>query len=216
MKKHLAAFALLLAVGFAPAGCNMPNGDTSKTGDGKARMTDSELETVILAKLTRDTSLGGVKLDVDADADRNEVTLSGTVESQAQRTRALEIARNAHAGLVITDKIVVKPRELTRAEYNEERATADRTRARDRGDTVGDSLDDAWIHTKIVTKLIGNPDTPQRKINVDVKNNVVTLRGTVETADEKAEAARVAKETEGVRQVNNQLRIAGGTKTASR
>lgn len=38
----------------------------------------------------------------------------------------------------------------------------------------------------------------------------------VEAADEKAEAARVAKETEGVRQVNNQLRVAGGTKTASR
>jgi osmotically-inducible protein OsmY len=211
MKKHLVTFAFLLAVSFAAAGCEMPNGNnpaTSKTTDGKAKMTDSELETAIQAKLNSETALGGVKLDVDADADTNQVTVSGTVESQAQRTRALEVIRNAHAGLVITDKIDVKPREISRAEYNEERATSDRTRARDRGDTVGDSLDDAWIHTKIVTKLIGNPDTPQRKINVDVKNNVVTLRGTVETADEKTEAARVAKETEGVKQVNNQLRVA--------
>lgn len=209
MKKHSVAFALILAIGFVLVGCDMPNGDrpATTTTDTKAKMTDSELENAILAKLNADSSLAGLKFDVDANADRNDVTLSGNVETQAQRTRAVEIARNAHAGLVITDKIDVKPREITRAEYTEEQATAERARARDRGDTIGDTLDDAWIHTKVVTKLIGNPDTPQRKINVDVKNNVVTLRGTVTTAEEKTEAERVAKETEGVKQVRNQLRV---------
>jgi osmotically-inducible protein OsmY len=210
MKKHSVAFALILAIGFVLAGCDMPNGDrpaTTTTTDSKAKLTDSELENAIMAKFNADSGLAGLKLDVDANADRNEVTLSGTVESQTQRTRAVEIARNAHTGLVITDKIDVKPREITRAEYTEEQAAAQRARARDRGETVGETLDDAWIHTKIVTKLIGNPDTPQRKINVDVKNNVVTLRGTVTTAAEKTEAERVAKETEGVKQVKNQLRV---------
>lgn len=210
MKKHSVAFALMLALSFVLVGCDMPNSNsptTTTTNDGKAKLTDSELENAILAKLNSDSSLSGLKFDVDANVGRNEVTLSGNVESQAQRTRAVEIARNAQAGLVITDKIDVKPREVTRADYTEEQATAERARARDRGDTVGDTLDDAWIHTKIVTKLIGNPDTPQRKINVDVRNNVVTLRGTVTTAAEKAEAARVAKETEGVKQVVNQLRV---------
>jgi osmotically-inducible protein OsmY len=42
---------------------------------------------------------------------------------------------------------------------------------------------------------------------VDVDRNVVTLRGTVETAMEKAEAERIAKETEGVTRVNNQLKV---------
>jgi hyperosmotically inducible periplasmic protein len=210
MKKHVVAYTLILALGFVLVGCDMPNSDrpaTTTTNGSKTKLTDSELENAIMAKLNAESALAGVKLDVDANADRNEVTLSGNVESQAQRTRAVEITRNAQAGLIITDKIDVKPREVTRAEYTEEHATAERTRARDRGDTIGDTLDDAWVHTKIVTKLIGNPDTPQRKINVDVKNNVVTLRGTVTTAQEKAEAARVAKETEGVKQVVNQLRV---------
>lgn len=68
-------------------------------------------------------------------------------------------------------------------------------------------MDDAWIHTKIVSKLIANPDTPERKINVDVMNNAVVLRGTVTTNEEKMEAERVAKETEGVKSVKNLLKV---------
>ena len=65
---------------------------------------------------------------------------------------------------------------------------------------------------QIVTKLIGNTDTPERKINVDVVNNVVTLRGTVDTAEQKAEAERVAKDTEGVKRVVNQLKVGGAAR----
>jgi hypothetical protein len=102
MKKHSVAFALILALGIVLAGCDMPNGDrpaTTTTTDSKAKLTDSELENAISAKLNADSSLAGLKFDVDANADRNEVTLSGNVETQAQRTRAVEIARNAHAGV---------------------------------------------------------------------------------------------------------------------
>jgi osmotically-inducible protein OsmY len=91
--------------------------------------------------------------------------------------------------------------------YSEEEARAERARARKNKETIGDTLDDAWIHTKIVAKLIGNSKTPERKINVDVVNNAVTLRGTVDTAEAKAEAERVAKETDGVKTVTNQLKI---------
>ncbi len=74
---------------------------------------------------------------------------------------------------------------------------------------MGASLDDAWIHMKIVARLIGDADTPERKINVDVVNNVVTLRGAVDTAEQRTEAERIARETEGVKRVVNQLKIGG-------
>jgi len=77
---------------------------------------------------------------------------------------------------------------------------------------VGSSLDDAWIHAKVVTKLIGDTQTPEHKINVDVNNNVVTLRGTVDTADQKAEAERLAKETDGVKRVVDQLKVSAARK----
>ena len=124
--------------------------------------------------------------------DRNEITLSGTVGSESLRTKAIELAKSAHAGLIVTTNIDVKPGEISRTAYTIERAREERDIAKGRGETIGDSLDDAWIHTKIVAQLIGNSATPERKINVDVTNNVVT-RGTVETAEQKTEAEQIAK-----------------------
>jgi len=83
----------------------------------------------------------------------------------------------------------------------------DREKAKSAGDTLGKSIDDTWIHTKITTKLIGNSETPARKINVDVVNGVVTLRGAVETPTAKEEAERVAKTTDGVKRVRNLLKV---------
>jgi hypothetical protein len=103
-------------------------------------------------------------------------------------------------------------REKTRSEYTEEEARQAREKAKSGGETIGDTLDDAWIHTKIVAKLIANTTTPERNINVDVVGNIVTLRGNVETPEEKTEAERVAKETEGVKQVKNQIRVTQAVK----
>jgi osmotically-inducible protein OsmY len=47
---------------------------------------------------------------------------------------------------------------------------------------------------------------------VDVVNNVVTLRGTVDTVEESTTAARIARETEGVKQVKNQIKVASAAK----
>jgi osmotically-inducible protein OsmY len=91
--------------------------------------------------------------------------------------------------------------------YTEEQARAEREKAKANKETVGQSLEDAWIHTKIVAKLIGNTETPERKINVDVVDAAVTLRGQVDTAEARTEAERVAKDTDGVKKVTNQLKV---------
>ena len=52
-----------------------------------------------------------------------------------------------------------------------------------------------------------NPDTPSLKINIDVVDQVVTLRGLVDTINSKDEAERTAKQTEGVKRVNNLLQV---------
>jgi len=91
--------------------------------------------------------------------------------------------------------------------YTEEQAREERERAKVNKETIGQSLDDAWIHTKIVAKLISDTQTPERKINVDVVDGAVTLRGQVDTAAAKAEAERLAKETDGVKKVLNQLKV---------
>ena len=114
---------------------------------------------------------------------------------------------NANANMAVPRTATPGPTATATPKYTAEQAKEERERAKQNKETIGDTLDDAWIHTKIVTKLIGDSKTPERKINVDVVNNEVTLRGTVDTAEAKAEAERVAKETDGVKKVVNQLKV---------
>lgn len=119
---------------------------------------------------------------------------------------------NTNANVATPLAAVTPTPGMSRAEYTEEKAREARDRAKQAGETIGDTLDDAWIHTKIVAKLITDADTPERKINVDVVNNAVTLRGTVDTAEARVEAERIAKETEGVKSITNQLKVAPAAK----
>lgn len=203
MKKFALSLGLILSSAILIAACE----SATVTDRAGAKMTNSELETKIKNKLNTDEQVKAADLSVSADASENTATLSGTVATEAIRDRAVSLTKSANTGIVVTDKIVVKPVELTRAEYTAEMAKDARAKAKSSGDTIGDSLDDAWIHTKIVAKLIGNSTTPERKINVDVVNNIVTLRGAVNTPEQKAEAERVAKDTEGVNKVVNKLTV---------
>src|SRR5262245_60469967 len=114
---------------------------------------------------------------------------------------------NANANANTSMRAEATPTATATPKYSEEDARKERERAKANKETVGQSLEDAWIHTKIVAKLIGDADTPERKINVDVVDGAVTLRGTVDTAEGKSEAERIAKETDGVKKVTNQLKV---------
>ena len=214
MRKQFLASFIVMAFGLILMAC-APSEPIDGTSKSTTKMTDSELEGKIKAKFDSDAQLKAAGLSISADADKNQATISGEVRTQAMRMKAINLAKEASPGIVLTDKINVKPGELSRAEYTEDRARAEREKASGSGEKVGESLDDAWIHMKIVAKLIGNSETPERKINVDVVNNVVTLRGSVDTAEQRAEAERVAKTTEGVTRVVNQLKVGAATKAAS-
>lgn len=123
---------------------------------------------------------------------------------------------NANANANSNLRVSATPTATPTPKYSEEQAREERERAKANKETIGQSLEDAWIHTKIVAKLITDADTPERKINVDVLDGAVTLRGTVDTAEAKTEAERMAKETEGVKKVTNQLKVAPAAKPATK
>src|SRR5262245_7676127 len=219
MKRYY-GLPLMVSVLCILAGCNRDDADrTSANGSGdgarqqaneqtgQVRMSESDLENTIRARLHNDGLLKGADLNVTANASRNEVTLSGEVETRVMRDRAIELAGTTSYGVAVNDRIEVRRRELSPSDYTEEDASGERERARERGETVGASLDDARIHALILANLTGDLDLPQRKFRVDVMNSVVTLRGVVETAEQKVEAERAARETEGVKRVINQLRV---------
>jgi osmotically-inducible protein OsmY len=72
-------------------------------------MSDSDLEKAVRAQLDNDVQLKEANLSVNANAERNEITLSGTVRSQAAREKAIELAKSAKSGVSVNDQIDVKP-----------------------------------------------------------------------------------------------------------
>ena len=196
--------ALVLTMGFT--GCG-PGADDSGRVEPKAALSNSDLENHIKAKLDTDEQVKAANLSIIADARKQEAMLSGTVESETLRSKAVELAKSAHSGLTVIDMIDVKPREIARKDFTEDLAKEEWEKAKQMGDQVSERVEDAWIHAKIVAKLVGTANTPARNINVDVVRNVVTLRGKVSTTQEKSEAQRVAQETERVEKVENQLKV---------
>jgi osmotically-inducible protein OsmY len=185
----------------ALAGCS----DTSTTTK-TATITNADLEQQVKAQLSADQLLGPA-ISVSADADKNQVTLSGTVWTEGMRSQAVNLAQAARPGLTVVDKIDVNPAEMPKTAYTETMSQQAREKAEAAGEKIGKSLDDAWAHTKIVAKLIGNDQTQARKISVDVVDQVVTLRGEVESTRAKEEASRIALSTDGVKRVTNLLKV---------
>lgn len=73
--------------------------------------------------------------------------------------------------------------------------------------SVGTQVDDAIITTKVKTKLIEDPITKARKIDVDTVNGVVTLTGLVDSEEEIQRAVAIAQSVPGVKRVVNNLRV---------
>jgi hyperosmotically inducible periplasmic protein len=79
---------------------------------------------------------------------------------------------------------------------------------------IGEHIDDATITTKIKTKIAADSILNAFNIDVDTDVGVVTLSGRVATADARTKAERIARSTQGVKGVHNDLRV--GDRTPSR
>jgi hyperosmotically inducible periplasmic protein len=71
----------------------------------------------------------------------------------------------------------------------------------------GDAVADAATTAAVKTKLLGDTKVAGLNIDVDTKDNVVTLTGKVKTAAERTEAVRLARTTTGVKNVVNKLTV---------
>jgi len=94
---------------------------------------------------------------------------------------------------------------VTREEYDKNRAEYEREKGTS---TIGSGANDSWLWFKTRAALLTTSDLRESTVNVDVTNDVVTLKGTVETAAQKTKAEQVAKDIDGVKSVKNELKVA--------
>lgn len=79
--------------------------------------------------------------------------------------------------------------------------------------TAGESVDDAWLHTKVKTALVGHGTS---NINIEVYHGVVQLAGFVEDEVHHKAALDAAAGVQGVERVSDRLILAEPGRTAGR
>ena len=184
---------------------------------------DAWLVMKVHSEMVDEDVLNGSNIDVDVKD--GVVTLQGTVPSAAARARALEVARKNDGVKNVVDQLRVGParsggtagamdRTGDKVERAGEKAERAGEKAMDKGDSAtrraGRAIDDGWIKSKIYAQYLTDWNTvlDDSDIDVDVDHNVVTLNGTVKSAEAKAKAVSTAKSTDGVKAVHDNLRVA--------
>ena len=137
----------------------------------------------------------------------------------ANANRAANANANANANATANANANANARNwnMSREEYNKNENSY-RAEAKNRGETIGQDIEDGWIHFKVRGALALVNDLRDSTINVDVDKKVVTLRGSVASADQKKKAEDAAKKVDGVARVVNKLEVkpdTGGNKNAS-
>ncbi|HEY9421607.1 MAG TPA: BON domain-containing protein [Thermoanaerobaculia bacterium] len=79
------------------------------------------------------------------------------------------------------------------------------------GTEMAPVLDDAGVTAKVKARLMADPEVNAFHIDVDTMDGRVTLSGKVTNDEQKSEAEKLARRTEGVREVVNMLQVVDTT-----
>jgi hyperosmotically inducible protein len=173
--------------------------------------TDAGVTTNIKSKMAADDAVKAYQIDVDTS--NGVVTLSGDVDSSLAKERAVQIARATDGVRDVVDNITVTDTAPTGG-LLDDRDDADNDRepdnAAERGlDRTTATVGDAAITSAVKAKFLADTAVSGLKIDVDTSNGVVTLTGNVSSKAEAERAVTMARSTEGVSRVINNLRVAG-------
>ena len=162
---------------------------------GSCAHSDIGVTTTIKAKMAIDESVKDSKIEVTTKD--GVVTLTGNIDSADAKERALTLAKETKGVVTVKDMIEVR------------RASGDGD-APDPGRTVGVTIDDAGTTMRVKTRLLDDPLVKGLKIDVDTREGVVFLTGSVGSEQEKQQAVKLARETEGVKDVQANLTVGKG------
>jgi len=132
---------------------------------------------------------------IRTEVDNGIVLLSGTVESDIDRDLAGVLAENVNGVAEVRNELTV---DATASKTARESESSERR-------NFGSWVDDATTTASVKTRLIRNAHTKGMKIDVDTLDDVVTLSGRVGSAEEKALAEEVARDSSDVADVRNNL-----------
>jgi osmotically-inducible protein OsmY len=125
---------------------------------------------------------------VSEDADKNTITLEGTLHSGEAKQRAGEVAK-ANAGTrIVANEVSVQP-------------MGEESQAKGIASNLDDGIKDNY-KAALVSKGLD-----KQNIRFDAKNGVLTLKGKVKTPAQRKEAEQLAQAVPNVQQVLNEIDV---------
>jgi len=167
-----------IAIGLA-ARADQPASRADEPAQRELMKTEKQIQ----ANLQGDRDLANNRIDVQVTD--GVATLKGTVDSEAERSRAVRLA-GIGGVRIVDDQLKVESLGL--------KAT----------------VTDGAVTTKIKAQFLANTDLRRADIEVSTNNGVVTLKGTVPSHELRALAVDLARHTGGVRRVDDQLGVIAG------
>jgi hyperosmotically inducible protein len=152
---------------------------TSRPIDTQA--SDAMITSKIESKLAADPQTNNFEIDVDTQ--NGKVRLRGMVETEAERREAEYLAKS-------TDGVESVDNQLEIGDL-----------------TMQEGATDAWLVTKVKSQLAADPDVNAFNIDVDALDGEVTLSGVVTGERARDEAEEIARATDGVKAVRNEIRV---------
>jgi len=186
-----------------------PDGAVGTTGASRGvtgQIGDAWITTKVQAKFFLDPLVKARRVDVSTRD--GVVTLSGTVNSEAERQQARSLA-------VATDGVVRVDDQLE-LQTGAKPAGAETPAPKESQPAPGvDEISrlaetDPVILAQIKSRLALDSQVSALAIDVDVDGGVVTLKGEVNDQAARERALSIAREVKGVKRVKDELRIKGG------
>ncbi|MGH8354985.1 MAG: BON domain-containing protein [Pseudomonas sp.] len=173
-----------------------PLAAVAATDDLASQLREARQEGSIWTAFALNRHLSPFRIDVDVENGR--ALLSGQVESAVERDLAEQVALGIDGIQSVDNQLKVDPQ----------------IQPQEGSDDLVQRLDDATLTATVKSKLLWNRHTEGLDIDVDSQDGVVTLSGQAQSALAKELAGKLAANTRGVRQVNNQLTVGGAPATA--
>ena len=176
---------------------------------GLTGSSDDKISESIKQNFKADEKLSGA--DIDVHVDHGVVTLKGAVIGTAEANRAVAIARSV-PGVVRVDSRLEIDRTITNKDVkdtleNKEKAAKEVNEKNQPKRTLGTVIDDATITAAVKLKFAKDDLVRAYKIDVDTKDGMVTLTGTVKSEAEAKRAIALAESEEGVKRVSSVLQV---------
>lgn len=183
-----------LAIATATAGLVVlsPMAAHADDSDMNRQLDDARAEGSVSTAIATNRNLSPFSIDVDVEGDT--AVLTGEVESEVEKDLAEQIAADID-GIENVDNQLQVGKE------------GDHSKAGER--TLADRMSDTSATATIKSKLLWNNSTEGLDIHVDTENGVVTLTGETDSSASKELAERLAEDTDGVREVRNELQVTG-------